>query len=128
MLDCALAAPGEEVCGLVGGRSGTPVRFYPIANRAADRSTRFLMDPEQQIDAMRDMRKAQLDLLGIFHSHPDAPAQPSGVDREMAAYPGVIYFIASMQNKAPQLRAYLYDDGGFRELLLHETPNDFEKT
>jgi proteasome lid subunit RPN8/RPN11 len=128
MLDCALAAPGEEVCGLVGGSGGAPVCFYPVANRAADRATRFLMDAEQQIDAMRGMREAGLDLLGIFHSHPNTAAEPSGVDLEMAAYPGVIYFIASMQNTVPQLRAYLYDDGGFQELLLLEPPNNLEKT
>jgi proteasome lid subunit RPN8/RPN11 len=128
MLDCALAAPGEEVCGLVGGRAGAPVRFYPVDNRAADRTTRFLMDPEQQIEAMRGMREAGLDLVGIFHSHPDTAAEPSSVDLEMAAYPGVIYFIASMQDPVPQLRAYLYDGSGFQELSLPETSNDLEKT
>ena len=118
MLEHALASPGEEVCGLVGGRGGAPVRYYPVANDAPDRAREFLMNPAQQIDAMRSMRNAGEELLGIFHSHPTAPAAPSATDLRLAAYPGTVYFIASLAGTAPELRAYRYDGAAFSDMTL----------
>jgi proteasome lid subunit RPN8/RPN11 len=117
MLDYALASPGEEVCGLIGGSGWRLRSWYPVPNAAPDRARRYLMSPEDQIDALRRIRDAGEELLGIFHSHPDAPAEPSAVDREMAAYPGVIYFIVSLQGD-PDLQAWRFDDPGFSRLEL----------
>jgi proteasome lid subunit RPN8/RPN11 len=118
MLEHALASPAEEVCGLVGGRDGRPVRYYPVVNDAPDRARRFLMNPGEQIATMRRMRDAGEDLLGIFHSHPAAPAEPSAADFELAAYPGTIYFIASLAGASADLRAWRFDGNGFRPLQL----------
>ena len=118
MLEHALAAPREEVCGLVAGRDRTPVRYYPVANDAPDRARRFCMNPREQIDAMRRMRAAGEDLLGIFHSHPEATADPSATDLHLASYPGTIYFIASLAASPPDLRAFHYDGATFHEMRL----------
>jgi proteasome lid subunit RPN8/RPN11 len=112
MLEHALAAPGEEVCGLLGARDGRPVHYYPVTNDAPDRAGRFLMNPGEQIAAMRRMRTEGEELFGIFHSHPAAPAAPSPIDLELAAYPGTLYFIASLAG-APELKAYRFDGAGF---------------
>ena len=118
MLEHALASPGEEVCGLVGGRDGTPVNYYPVTNDAPDRECRFLMNPAEQIAAMRCMRAGGEQLLGIFHSHPGAPAAPSAVDLALAAYPGTVYFITSLQGAAPELQAFRYDGAAFARVPL----------
>jgi proteasome lid subunit RPN8/RPN11 len=118
MLEHALAFPGEEVCGLIGASDGKPASYYPVANDAPDRTRRFLMNPAEQIAAMRGMRERGEELLGIFHSHPDGPAAPSAVDLELAAYPGTVYFIASLDGAAPELRAFRYDGAGFARLPL----------
>ena len=118
MLEHALAAPGEEVCGLVGGRRGTLLHYYPVANDAPDRARRFFMNPAEQVDAMRRMRAGGEELMGIFHSHPLAPAEPSAMDLELAAYPGTVYFIASLAGSAPEFKAYRYDGAAFAPLLL----------
>lgn len=118
MLEHALASPAEEVCGLIGGRGGRPVHYYPVANDAPDRSRRFLMNPGEQIAAMRRMRDEGQVLLGIFHSHPSAPAEPSAVDLELAAYPGAVYFIASLAGASADLQAFRFDKDGFRPLQL----------
>lgn len=118
MLECASAAPGEEVCGLVGALHGAPASYYPVENRAENRASRYLMDPQQQIDVMRTMRSTGQELFGIFHSHPDSPPVPSEIDREMAAYPGVVYFIASTRHPVPELCAYVYENGDFEPLNL----------
>jgi len=118
ILEHALSRPHEEVCGLIGAVDGRPVAYYPVRNDARDRACRFLMNAEEQIDAMRRMREAGETLTGIVHSHPGAPAAPSAVDLELAAYPGVVYFIASLASPAPELRAYHYDGAAFEEVPL----------
>ena len=87
--------PGVEVCGLV-GKGPNSTRCYPIANRADNPASEFLLDAEQQIDAMRQMRERGEELYAIYHSHPDGPALPSATDQRLAAYPGVLYLIISL--------------------------------
>ncbi|MGH8632253.1 MAG: Mov34/MPN/PAD-1 family protein [Burkholderiales bacterium] len=118
ILEHSLSRPREETCGLIGGLAGRPATYYPITNDAGDRARRFLMNAEEQVDAMRRMRDAGESLLGIVHSHPDAPPLPSATDLELASYPDVVYVIASLESRAPLLRAFHYDGTAFRELLL----------
>ena len=104
------------MCGLIGGARGRPVSYYPVPNDAPDPGRRFLMQPEAQVDAMRRMRNAGEELLGIFHSHPESRAEPSDVDRDLAFYPDVVYFIASLVPGAQELRAWYFDGAKFTEL------------
>src|SRR5690606_34735006 len=124
MLEHARARPGEEVCGLLGAKDGAFTSFHPVTNVADDRARRFLMDARGQIDAMRRMREDGEELLGIFHSHPQGPGEPSAEDLAMAAYPGTIYFIAAPAGtpaEAPPvyaLRAFRYDGKEFTEIRM----------
>jgi [CysO sulfur-carrier protein]-S-L-cysteine hydrolase len=113
MLAHALAAPGLEVCGLLGGRADRAASIYPVRNIAQEQSCRFLMDPEQQIDAMRQMRTRGEQLWGIYHSHPYTSAEPSAADLEMAAYPDVYYFVVSMKTSPPYVQAFRYNGNQF---------------
>lgn len=98
ILNHALQAPEQEVCGLIGTRAGS-ARVYPIKNIASERDHLFAMDPQQQIEAMRRMREAGEELFAIYHSHPHAPATPSVLDLEQAAYPETLYLIVSLDTK-----------------------------
>jgi proteasome lid subunit RPN8/RPN11 len=102
-----LARHGEatypnECCGLLAGRELNGVRvverFVPVENRwgAGERSRRFLIEPEVLRTAERNARRDGLDIVGIYHSHPDAPARPSEFDREHA-WPWYTYLIASIE-------------------------------
>lgn len=99
ILSHALHAPEQEVCGLIGAQAGTPRQVYPIKNVAAATDHLFAMDPQQQIDAMRRMRDNGETLFAIYHSHPHAPAAPSAIDLEQAAYPEALYLIISLNTK-----------------------------
>lgn len=99
ILSHALHVPEQEVCGLIGARAGAPARVYPVSNVAAEKSHLFAMDPQQQIDAMRRMRENGEALFAIYHSHPHAPAAPSAIDLQQAAYPDALYLIVSLNTK-----------------------------
>ena len=119
IVDHALASPDVEVCGLLGGSGGVALTRYPIANVAATPATSFLMDPKGQLGALKSMRERGEELLGIYHSHPASPAEPSARDLEFAAYPGVAYLIVSLQQRdAPELACFVFDGAAFMPLAL----------
>jgi proteasome lid subunit RPN8/RPN11 len=76
----------EEYCGFLLGKDSDPriiVRALSAQNRGS-RKNRFNIDPMELVRADEEARRANLDLLGIYHSHPDASPQPSQVDLENA--------------------------------------------
>jgi proteasome lid subunit RPN8/RPN11 len=84
-----------EACGLLAGTNAEVRMVFPISNQLRSTS-RFRMEPSEQIRAFADMAARQIELLGIFHSHTAAPgsageamAQPSATDIAEAAYPVV---------------------------------------
>jgi proteasome lid subunit RPN8/RPN11 len=101
MLADARACDPFEACGLIAGRaSGLPrggseaVQVISVTNVLHSR-VRFRMDPVQQLKAFNQIEEQGLELLAIYHSHPDGPATPSATDVSEAAYPGVVHLIWS---------------------------------
>jgi proteasome lid subunit RPN8/RPN11 len=101
MLADARACDPFESCGLIAGRaSGLPrggseaVQVISVTNVLHSR-VRFRMDPVQQLKAFNQIEEQGLELLAIYHSHPDGPATPSATDVSEAAYPGVVHLIWS---------------------------------
>jgi len=123
MLEQVRRSPQREVCGLLGGRHTTAEHYYPVVNIADDPASEYLMDPKQQIGAMRRMRERGEALMGIFHSHPDSPAQPSNTDLSKAAYPDTIYLIAGFGEKEDrlELNAFYYDGKSFTPVEMDVT-------
>ena len=80
ILTQAQNTPNAEICGLIAGKNGTPSRCYPVANIANDPTIRYQMSPEGQINALRQIRESGETLIAIYHSHPNATAQPSATD------------------------------------------------
>ncbi|WP_306304449.1 M67 family metallopeptidase [Methylogaea oryzae] len=96
-----------------------PASCYPVANAAGDPATRFQLDPQGQIAAMRAMREKGEALFAIFHSHPTAPALPSAEDAAQAAYPEALYLIISLNTKGVlELRGFRLQGQGFGEVEL----------
>ncbi|ADU51217.1 Mov34/MPN/PAD-1 family protein [Thermaerobacter marianensis DSM 12885] len=114
MLAHARAEAPLEACGIVGGRDGRPVTFYPARN--ADRSpVRYTVDPEDQLRIFTTMDERGEELWAIFHSHPHSPAYPSATDVRFAYYPEAYYLIASLAAEPPVLRAFRIVDGRITE-------------
>ncbi len=96
------------------GRSDEVVEAVPARN-AADRPTRFLIDPQDHFDAIRSARSRQLEVVGYYHSHPHSPARPSATDLAEATYPDHLSLIVSLCEEPPDLRLYRFDGRNFLE-------------
>ena len=54
------------------------------------------MDPLDQLRTQREFEGTGLDVIGIYHSHPDHPSRPSETDKEKA-HEGYSYVIISVR-------------------------------
>jgi len=116
MLEHATSQSQKEVCGLIGASGDQFTSYYPVRNIAEDPGRVFLMDPVEQIEAMRQMRNSGEEIAGIFHSHPFSPAQPSATDRNLASYPYVSYLILSLSGSQPVFNAFFFDGKDFTQI------------
>lgn len=53
--------------------------------------------------------------VGIYHSHPRSPAEPSQTDINLAHYPHWTYLIVSLADDEPVVRAWRIADGRVEE-------------
>jgi proteasome lid subunit RPN8/RPN11 len=104
-----------ECCGLLLGAGDTIVDAVRARNIDAHPS-RFQIDPQDHINAMRTARHRGLDVLGFYHSHPRSAATPSPRDLAEASYPGHLYLIVSLQAEPAEVRLYRLEAGAFREV------------
>jgi proteasome lid subunit RPN8/RPN11 len=113
----------NECCGALIGREGRVERVVGLPNTTDEGPRRrFLVRPSDYRDAERAATEHGGDLLGFYHSHPDAPAQPSQYDLDHA-WPVFLYVIVSVQRGQPALTTcwVLKDDRtAFDEVPLHE--------
>ncbi len=99
ILHQAQQAGDEEICGLIAGNAKSFTRCYPVANVASDKHRLFEMDAKGLIDALRAIRASGEELKAIYHSHPEASAQPSIEDIRQHEYPEMLYLIVSLGTK-----------------------------
>jgi [CysO sulfur-carrier protein]-S-L-cysteine hydrolase len=111
--------PHEEVCGLLSGRDGEILEIFPATNAAEKPATSYEIGPREMFASMRTLRRAKLDLLGIYHSHPRTINEPSPTDISTAFYQDVAYFIASPDEHADRpVRAFTIREGVAKELEI----------
>ena len=110
----------NEGCGFLFGKDNNRVRhitqMIAVENESTgDQRRQFVIDPHDYLKAERYAQKNDLQLLGIFHSHPDHPAIPSTHDLEFAQ-PYFSYFIHSIQKgKIAGTRSYRLINGQLLE-------------
>jgi proteasome lid subunit RPN8/RPN11 len=99
------SASGQECCGLLAGQEGAITRIFAANNVASDPAKNYEIAPQELFRLMREIRAANLELLGIYHSHPNGKNEPSPRDIELAYYPDTAYFILSPLPPSPSLEA-----------------------
>jgi proteasome lid subunit RPN8/RPN11 len=95
-----------ECCGaLLGAENGDGrvVQDLVMLDNHRDDSprNRFLVFPGDVLRVEKAARERGLDVLGWYHSHPDAPARPSEFDRQHA-WPWYSYVIVSVEAGEPR--------------------------
>jgi len=92
----------KESCGFMLGESGGDVQNVEIIIQinhcqCHDHDRKFLIKPEEYIEAERAAAERKLELLGFYHSHPGSHAIPSDFDVEHSL-PWFTYIIVSVVN------------------------------
>jgi proteasome lid subunit RPN8/RPN11 len=93
----------EEACGGLLGRIAydnvvVVEETVSLANaRVAERRRRYLIGPTDVLELERRAEASGLQVVGYYHSHPDAPPVPSEFDRKHA-WPWYAYLIASVES------------------------------
>src|SRR5690348_3060207 len=86
-----------EACGLLAGRHASVEKMFLVQNQARS-AVRYVMDPLEQLNAFAWIESHQMELLGIFHSHPAGPETVSPTDIAESAYAVVQIILSPMQN------------------------------
>ena len=87
-------------------RQVTAILELTNAREDAARHNRYLLTPQDYLRGEQEADRLALDVLGVFHSHPDHPSQPSEFDRQWAM-PWFSYVITSVQaGRAAESRSW----------------------
>jgi proteasome lid subunit RPN8/RPN11 len=109
------AYPNEGAGILIGRGNGdgkTVQAIKPFGNKfeSAEQYHRYLITAQDMLDGETEADRLGLDVIGVFHSHPDHPAQASEYDREYAL-PWYSYLIVSVQKgQAADARSWVLTD------------------
>ena len=101
----------DEGAGFLFGQDGPTRRVsavYNLPNAREDgaRHNRYLVTPQDYLKGELEAERLGLDVIGVFHSHPDHPNLASEYDREWAQ-PFFSYVITSIQTgKAVESRSW----------------------
>jgi proteasome lid subunit RPN8/RPN11 len=102
-LQAVVESTEEETCGFIFGKEDGDVRhvtsLMEVKNISSfNKKKHFEIAAQDYLHAEYFAEHNNLQLLGVFHSHPNSPALPSETDR-LAAQPYFSYFILSVKNK-----------------------------
>lgn len=95
----------DECCGIMLGKyhyekvfRKEVLKVVKVENKNSSRAhDRYEIDPKDFSKIEEDANAEHLDIVGIYHSHPDHPDAPSQTDRDVA-WPDFSYLIVSVQN------------------------------
>ena len=109
----------NECCGILAGTEGKVTKLYRIQNSTPS-PYRYVMDPDEQLKAMKDADERSLNLMAFYHSHTHSPAYPSDTDVRMATESGWVdfcYVLVSLEDSSkPDVRFFdISADGNVNE-------------
>jgi [CysO sulfur-carrier protein]-S-L-cysteine hydrolase len=101
----------NECCGYVKAEDGRIAEVFRAEN---PRKSPYGYELDHKsLFAANDLDEAGFD-VGIYHSHPKSPAEPSQTDINLAHYPHWTYLIVSLAGE-PEVRAWRIADGSVEE-------------
>ena len=105
----------NEACGILAGKDMIVSELFMVTNTEKS-PVSYLMDPKEQIKVMRELRDRTLQMLAIYHSHPNSEAYPSVNDLDMAYYEDAVHVIVSLAKSGSDVRSFSIKNGEVREV------------
>jgi proteasome lid subunit RPN8/RPN11 len=115
----------EECCGLLVGRfeQGSSLKIVTNCKRMnnvfekKERHHRYTINPREFMNVENEAESNGEEIVGVYHSHPNAPARPSEFDKTYA-WPSFTYLVIEVRGSRPmETRSWLLreDRSGFVE-------------
>ncbi len=111
----------EEACGLLAGNflaDGIKINSVFQMTNILHSPTIFRCDPREQFETFGSMEAKGLEMVGIYHSHPEGPCFPSATDREEANYPDIVHIIWSKAGVEWVFRAFIIEQTKIQEVCI----------
>nr|WP_304003993.1 M67 family metallopeptidase [Ruminococcus bromii] len=115
----------DEACGLIAGTvegGDKKIKKVYLLTNIDHSNEHFSLDPREQLEAIKDMRKNGFVPLGNWHSHPESPSRPSEEDKRLAFDSKASYMILSLMDREnPVLNSFkITGDTAEKEELVIE--------
>ena len=110
LVDHAIEQQPNESCAMLFGKKvgdNWNVKEVFLTQNIDDSQTNFTISPEELLKGYQIAEKNQLEVVGVFHSHPNSDAIPSNTDKKFMQNNPVPWIIFSGVNN--DLKAYLLD-------------------
>ncbi|EIJ66659.1 Mov34/MPN/PAD-1 family protein [Candidatus Nitrosopumilus salaria BD31] len=96
----------NEACAILFGKDNQVSELF-LAENIEESPVNFTISNEQLIEAYKIAEEKQLEVIGIFHSHPNSDAFPSNTDMKFMQSNPVVWIIYSGINK--NFRAFILE-------------------
>ena len=101
--------PNESCALLFGKKENDKIIISEIfpAENIEESPINFTISNEQLIEGYKIAEERGLEVIGIFHSHPDSEAYPSETDKKFMEINPVVWLIFSVSKN--EFKAYMYE-------------------
>ena len=96
----------NESCAILFGKNNQVLDLF-LTENIENSPVNFTISNKQLIEAYKLAEEKKMEIVGIFHSHPDSDAYPSNTDKKFMQSNPVAWIIYSGINK--NFRAYLLE-------------------
>lgn len=96
----------NESCALLFGKDNTVMDLF-LTENIEKSPVNFTISNKQLIEGYKIAEEKHMEVIGIFHSHPDSEAYPSNTDKKFMQSNPVVWVIYSGINK--NFRAYFLE-------------------
>jgi len=106
----------NESCAILYGKDDTVSEVF-LTKNIEESPVNFTISNEQLIQGYNIAEEKKLDVIGIFHSHPNSEAYPSSTDKKFMHSNPVVWIIYSGANK--NFKAYVLESDVI-EIPIHD--------
>jgi proteasome lid subunit RPN8/RPN11 len=96
----------NEACAILLGKNNQVLDLF-LTENIEESPVNFTISNKQLIEGYKVAEEKKMDVIGIFHSHPNSDAYPSNTDKKFMLSNPVVWIIYSGINK--NFKAYLLE-------------------